>query len=82
MTIKLVEPIGVPISKIDELKWVIRVLKKENTDLRSNISKLSLERENLKFNLNQKTDRAVKTAKEIQEEQYKRRKVDEALKGT
>lgn len=66
MTIKPVEPIIVPVSEVDELKEIIRVLEKENADLRSNISKLSLDRENLKFNLNQKRDRAAKIAKEVQ----------------
>lgn len=41
-----------------------------------------MEKENLKFKLNQKRDRAAKTAKEIQEEQHKIRKVGDALKGT
>ncbi|XP_050919447.1 uncharacterized protein LOC127136991 [Lathyrus oleraceus] len=82
MTIKHVEPVVVPISEVDKIKEIIKVLEKENVDLRSNIGKLSLEKENLKFNLNQKRDRAVKTAKEIQEEQHKMRKVCEFLKGT
>ncbi|XP_050916426.1 uncharacterized protein LOC127131551 [Lathyrus oleraceus] len=82
MTIKHVDPVVVPISEVDELKGIIKLLEKENVDLRSNIGKLALEKENLKFNLNQKRDRAVMTTKEIQEEQHKRRKVGEALMGT
>lgn len=58
------------------------MLDKENAYLRSNISRLAFDRENLKLNLNQKRDRAVKTAKEIHKKQYKRRNVGEALKGT
>lgn len=82
MTIKPVKPVVVPISEVYELMDIIRVLEKENADLWSNISKLALDKENLKLNLNQKRDRVAKTAKEIQEEQYKKRKVGEALKGT
>lgn len=68
MTIKLVEPVVAPISEVDKLKGIIKALEKENANLRSNLGKLTLEKENLKFNLNQKRDRAAKTAKEIQEE--------------
>lgn len=65
MTIKPVEPVVVPISEVDKLKGIIKVLEKENADLRSSICKLTLEKENLKFNLNQKRDRAAKTVKDI-----------------
>lgn len=82
MIIKPVEPVVTPISEVDKLKGIIKTLEKENADLPSNLGKLTLEKENLKFKLNQKRDRAAKTAKEIQEEQHKRRKVGDALKGT
>lgn len=65
MSIKHVESVVVPISEVDKLKDIIKVLEKENIDLRSNIDKLTLDRENLKLNLNQKRERAIKTSKEI-----------------
>ncbi|XP_050909241.1 uncharacterized protein LOC127123017 [Lathyrus oleraceus] len=82
MVIKLVEPVVAPISEFDKLKGIIKALEKENVDLRSNLGKLTLEKENPKFKLNQKRDRAAKSTKEIQEEQHKRRKVGDALKGS
>lgn len=82
MIIKLVEPVVVPNSEVDKLKGIIEALEKENVDLQSNLGKLTLEKENLKFKLNQKRDRATEPAKEIQEEQRKRRKVGDALKGS
>lgn len=56
MTIKPDEPVIVPILEVDELKEIIRVLEKGNVDIRSDISKLTLDRENLKLNLNQKRE--------------------------
>ncbi|XP_050919798.1 uncharacterized protein LOC127137372 [Lathyrus oleraceus] len=82
MIIKPVKPVVTPILEVDKLKGAIKALEKENSHLRSNLGKLTLEKENLKSNLNQKRDRAAKTSKEIQEEQHKRRKVSDALKGT
>ena len=52
MNIKPVELVVVPISEIEKFKEVIKVLEKENDDLWSNIGKLTLDRENLKLNLN------------------------------
>lgn len=68
MNIRSLEHVVVPISKVDKLKEVIRVLKKENVDLRSNICKLTLDKENLKINLNQKRERALKVVNEVQAE--------------
>lgn len=82
MIIKSVEPVVAPISEVDKLNGIIKALEKENANLRSNLGKLALEKENLKFKLNQKRDRAAKIAKEIQEEKHKRRKVGDTLKGT
>lgn len=82
MIIKPVEPVVAPTSGVDKLKAIIKELEKENVDLWSNLGKLTLEKENLKFKLNQKRDRATKTAEEIQEEQHKRRKVGDDLEGT
>lgn len=81
MNIKSIEHVVVPISEVDKLKEVIKVLEKENVDLQSNIGKLTLDKENLKLNLNQKRERALKAVNEVQAEQYKRRKVGELLKG-
>lgn len=82
MVIKPFERVVAPFSEVDKLKGIIKALEKENADIRSNIGKLTLEKENLKFKLNRKRDRVAETAEEIQEEQGKRREVGDALKGT
>lgn len=69
-------------SEVDELKGTIKELEKENADLKSRLGKMSLEKETLKFNLNQKRDRARQADNEVQAELHKRRKVGETLKGT
>lgn len=46
------------------------------------LSKISLEKETLKFNLNQKRDRVRQADDEVQTEVFKRLKVDDTLKGT
>lgn len=79
MSLKPPGPFVVYISKIDELKETIKLLKKDNDDLRSDIGKLTLEKENLKFNLNQKK---VCMLKVVEVKQNKRRNMGEALKGT
>ncbi|XP_050895197.1 uncharacterized protein LOC127101795 [Lathyrus oleraceus] len=71
-----------PNSEMDELKKVIKTLEKENADLRSKLAKISLEKETLKFNLNQKRDRVRQADDEVQTEVFKRLKVGETLKGT
>lgn len=71
-----------PNSKVDKMKGIIKALEKENADLRSNLGKISLEKENLRININQKRDRTLQADNEVQAELYKRRKVGEALKGT
>ncbi|XP_050914825.1 uncharacterized protein LOC127129745 [Lathyrus oleraceus] len=82
MSNKTPKLVVVPISEVEKLKKVIKVLKKENDDLSSNIGKLTLEKENLKLNLNQKRERVLKAVEEFQAEQNKKRKMGEALKGT
>lgn len=46
----------VSVYEVDELKETIKALEKESVDLRSDLGKLTLERENLKLNLNQKRE--------------------------
>ncbi|XP_050897338.1 uncharacterized protein LOC127104180 [Lathyrus oleraceus] len=71
-----------PNSEMDELKKVIKTLEKENADLRSKLAKISLEKETLKFNLNQKRDRVRQVDDEVQTKVFKRLKVGDTLKGT
>ncbi|XP_050875397.1 uncharacterized protein LOC127079024 [Lathyrus oleraceus] len=71
-----------PNSEMDELKKVIKTLEKENVDLKTKLAKISLEKETLKFNLNQKRDRVRQADDEVQTEVFKRLKVGETLKGT
>ncbi|XP_050920369.1 uncharacterized protein LOC127138005 [Lathyrus oleraceus] len=70
------------ISEVDKLKGIINALEKENVNLRSSLGKISLEKENLKFNMNQNRDKALQEDNEVQAESYKRRNVGESLKGT
>lgn len=71
----------VVISEVDKLTETIKVLEKENVDLRSSVGKVTLEKENLKLNLNQKRERALKADIDVQVEHHKSRKVGEVLKG-
>ncbi|XP_050897307.1 uncharacterized protein LOC127104147 [Lathyrus oleraceus] len=71
-----------PNSEMDELKKVIKTLEKENADLKSKLAKISLEKETLKFNLNQKRDRVRQAEDEVQTEFFKRLKVGDTLRGT
>lgn len=64
------------------MKKVIKTLEKENVDLKSRLGKISLEKETLKFNLNQKRDRVHQADDEVQREVFKRLKVGDTLKGT
>lgn len=82
MSIKPLESMINHIFEVDEIEGIIKALEKENADLKSSLGKISLEKENLKFSLNQKRDRAFQADNEVQFELYKRRKVGEALKGT
>lgn len=70
------------ISEVDKLKDIIKALEKEGVDLRSNLGKITLEKENLRLNLNQKREMELQADNEVQAKLYKRRKVSEALKGT
>lgn len=72
----------VVVSEVDKLKETIKALEKENAYLCSNLGKVTLERENLKLNLNQKRERALKGDNKVQDEHRKRKKVGEVLKGT
>lgn len=72
------KPIVLPIvsiSEVDKLKKIIKALEKENVDLQSNLGKVTLEKENLRLNLNQKRGRSLKADNDVQAEQHKRRKV-------
>lgn len=71
-----------PNSKMDKLKKVIKNLEKENAYLKSKLARISLEKETLKFNLNQKRVRVRQADDEVQTEVFKRLKVDNTLKGT
>ncbi|XP_050890896.1 uncharacterized protein LOC127096354 [Lathyrus oleraceus] len=71
-----------PNSEMDELNKVIKTLERENVDLKSKLAKISLEKETLKFNLNQKRDRVRQADDEVQTEVFKRLKVGDTLKGT
>lgn len=52
MSIKLYGPVINHTSEVDELKRIFNNLGKEKSDLKSRLSKMSLEKETLKFNLN------------------------------
>lgn len=82
MSIKPPEPVINHTSEVDELKRTIKALEKNNFDIKSRLGKLSLEKETLKFNLNQKRGRVRQQDDEVQDELHKRMKVGEALKGT
>ncbi|XP_050918802.1 uncharacterized protein LOC127136263 [Lathyrus oleraceus] len=82
MNIQPLEPENQPNSEVDELKKVIKTLKKENVDLKSRLGKISLETETLKFNLNQKRDRVRQEDDEVQIKVFKRLKVGDTLKRT
>ena len=57
MSINPPEPVLNQTSEVDKLKRTIKALEKVNADLKSRLGKISLEKETLKFNLNQKKDR-------------------------
>lgn len=73
--------IVVPTSEVGKLKDTFKSLEKENTDLRSNLGRLTREKEDLELNLNQKRALTLQAVEEAQEEQFKRRKAGDALKG-
>ncbi|XP_050888230.1 uncharacterized protein LOC127093354 [Lathyrus oleraceus] len=82
MNVKPLEPVIHQNSEVDELKKVIKTLEKENVDLKSRLGKISLEKETLKFNLNQKRDRVCQADDKVQKEVFKRIKMGDTLKGT
>ncbi|XP_050916338.1 uncharacterized protein LOC127131461 [Lathyrus oleraceus] len=82
MSIKPPEPVIHQTSEVDKLKRVIKALEEENADLKSRLGKISLEKETLKFNLNQKRARVHQVDDEVQTEVFKRIKVGDTLKGT
>lgn len=81
MRIKPPEPVIHQTSEVDELKRVIKALEKENDDIKSRLGKISLEKETLRFNLNQKRDRVRRADNEVQTEVFKIIKVGDKLKG-
>lgn len=82
MNVKPLELVSPQDSEVDEFKKVIKTLEKENVDLKSRLGKISLEKETLKFNLNQKRDRVRQADDEVQMEVFKRLKVGDTLKET
>lgn len=54
-----------PIYEVDKLKGIIKALEKENMDLRSSLGKITLEKENMRLNLNQKRDMALQVDNEV-----------------
>ncbi|XP_050916383.1 uncharacterized protein LOC127131509 [Lathyrus oleraceus] len=82
MNLQPPKPENQPNSEVDELKKVIKTLEKENADLKSKLAKISLEKETLKFNLNQKRDRVRQADDEVQTEVFKILKVGDTLKGS
>lgn len=82
MSVKPLEPVIHQTSEVDELKRVIKALEKENVDLQSRLGKIFLEKETLKFNLNQKRDKVHQADDEVQTEVFKRIKMGDTLKGT
>ncbi|XP_050896235.1 uncharacterized protein LOC127102971 [Lathyrus oleraceus] len=82
MNVQPLEQMNHQNSEVDELKKVIKTLEKENADLKSRLGKISLEKETLKFNLNQKRDRVPQADDEVQTKVFKRLKVGDTLKGT
>ncbi|XP_050916407.1 uncharacterized protein LOC127131533 [Lathyrus oleraceus] len=81
MNLQSPEPENQPNSEVDELNKVIKTLEKENVDLKSKLAKISLDKETLKFNLNQKRDRVRQADDEVQIEVFNRLKVGKTLKG-
>lgn len=82
MNVQPFKPENHPNSEVDELRKVIKTLEKENADLKSRLGKISLEKETLTFNLNQKRDKVCQADDEVQTEVFKRLKVGDTLKGT
>lgn len=82
MNIKPPRAFFVHISEVDKLKDTIKLLEKENADLRSDLGRLTQEKEYLKINLNQKRERMLKAIENFQDEEKKRRGIVEDLKGT
>lgn len=82
MSFKTIKSSVATISEVDWLKETIKTLEKENDDLWSSLGKVTLDKETLKLNLNQKRERALKADTNVQIKQHKRRKIGEFLKGT
>lgn len=72
----------IPTSKVGKLKETIKILEKENADLRSNLGCLTKENKDMKLNLKQKRILTPQAVEESQEEHFKRRKVGDTLKGS
>ncbi|XP_050915440.1 uncharacterized protein LOC127130477 [Lathyrus oleraceus] len=82
MNVQPLESENQPNFEVDELKKVIKILEKDNVDLKSRLGKISLEKETLRFNLNQKRDRVRQADDEVQTKVFKRLKMGDTLKGT
>lgn len=82
MSFKTPKYFVVVIPKENILKKTIKSLEKENVDLWSNLGRLTREKEDFELNLNQKRAMTSQTVEEAHEEQFKRRKVGDTLKGT
>lgn len=82
MSINPPEPVINQTSEVGKLKRTIKALEKVNADLKSRLGKISLEKETLKFNLNQKRDKARQADDEVKVKVHKRIKVGDTLKGT
>ncbi|XP_050919140.1 uncharacterized protein LOC127136646 [Lathyrus oleraceus] len=82
MNIQQLVLIVFPTFGVGNLKESIKILEKENVNLRSNLGRIIREKEDLELNLNQKIAMTSRAVEEVEEEQIKRRKVSDALKGT
>lgn len=82
MGFKAPKPFVAVILEENVLNKTIKSLENENAELRSNFGRLTREKEDLKLKLNQKRATTSQAVEEDQEEQLKRRKVGDALKGT
>lgn len=68
MSFKAPKPFIVIILEENSLKKTIKSLEKKNYDLRSNLGRLTREKEDLELNLNQKREMTSQTMEEAQKE--------------
>lgn len=55
-------------SEVHRLKETIKALEKKNENIRSDLGKVTLEKENLKLNLSQKRERVLMVDNKVQDE--------------